>query len=374
MNKAFNVNTKVLTGASLEKALLAKLREILDDVSWIRGWTAERHPTIGDRSFDFVVKSRRPKAEFWVQCKADPRPAQFPDIFVTDREVGISPSKVLASQRMSPRMAEVCEENGWGWFDLAGNHHLDVPGLLRLRHTGNKSAIKRPRPTANLGTPEAGRVIRALLDPENAGMRWTQRLMQTHCQPNVSLGLVNKVARHLREEAYVESCDEGGFQLRDPLKLLFAWRDAYRFERHERHGYFTLLQGRQLRDELAKLDGIPGGDAAYAAFSAADFQAPHVRQPKVWLYLSPSLEDEFCSRLEAKPVDSGENVVVLFPDDDGVFYQRDGGETGAGRLACTNLIQTYVDLSHCGGRGEEAAEALLIQRIKPEWKLQGLNV
>jgi hypothetical protein len=109
--------------------------------------------------------------------------------------------------------------------------------------------------------------------------------MRTHCQPNVSLGLVNKVVRHLRDEAFIEMREDGGFQLRDPLKLLFAWRDLYRFDRHERRGYFTLLKGKKLQDALAGLDLRTGGFAAYAAFSAAEFQAPHVRQPKTWLYV-----------------------------------------------------------------------------------------
>ena len=34
-------------------------------------------------------------------------------------------------------------------------------------------------------------------------------------------------------------------------------------------------------------------------------------------------------------------------------------------------IQTYVDLTQCGGRGEEAAEALLEQNLKPGWKARG---
>jgi len=111
---------------------------------------------------------------------------------------------------------------------------------------------------------------------------------------------------------------------------------------------------------------------AYAAFSAAEFQAPHVRQPKTWLYLSPSLEVEFCKQTDSKQVDSGENLVVLTPDDDGVFFERDGGTTGDNRLPATNPVQTYVDLFHCGGRGEEAAEALLEQKLKPEWKIRGV--
>lgn len=78
--------------------------------------------------------------------------------------------------------------------------------------------------------------------------------------------------------------------------------------------------------------------------------------------------------MEAKLVDSGENLVALIPDDDGVFFLGDGGSAGDNRLACTNAVQTCVHLYHCGGRGEEAAEALLTQRLKPEWKLRGLNV
>ncbi len=50
------------------------------------------------------------------------------------------------------------------------------------------------------------------------------------------------------------------------------------------------------------------------------------------------------------------------------------GTMGDNRMSCTNAVQTYVDLYHCGGRGEEAAEALLNQRLKPGWKLRGLNV
>ena len=78
--------------------------------------------------------------------------------------------------------------------------------------------------------------------------------------------------------------------------------------------------------------------------------------------------------VEAQPVDSGENLVVLNPTDDGVFYLREVGTGPDRRMSCTNVVQTYVDLCHAGGRGEEAAEALLNRRLKPEWSRHGLNV
>lgn len=115
---------------------------------------------------------------------------------------------VLAVPSISPRVADLCAEHGWSWIDLAGNCLIDIPGLLHIQCSGRPPVHSRPRPVANLSTREAGRVIRALLRPENAGLRWTQRRMVEHFKaldrpiPSPSLGLVNKVVRLLRDEAY----------------------------------------------------------------------------------------------------------------------------------------------------------------------------
>ena len=381
---AVSMNKKPISPAELEKALADKLRSLLGQVEWLHDWSVKDFPTNSksDRGFDLLVKlplQKNRHEELWVQCKADPRPSQFPYIYVAS-EADPEPVRVFAAPFISPRMAEVCEQNGWSWFDLAGNCRLDIPGLLRLQRSGKPPVHQSPKPTANLSTPEAGRVIRALLLPDNAGMRWTQRHMAEHFGelkkpiPEPSLGLVNKVIRHLRDEAFIEELPDGGFRLRDPLKLLFAWRDVYRFERHERRSYFSLLQGKKLRDAFANLGLQTGGFAAYASFSAADFQAPHVRQSKTWLYVRQQEISKFEELVEAKLVDSGENIVALIPDDDGVFYLGDGGANGDNRMSCTNEIQTYVDLWHSGGRGHEAADALLEQKLKPEWKARGMKL
>ncbi len=110
---------------------------------------------------------------------------------------------------------------------------------------------------------------------------------------------------------------------------------------------------------------------ALASFSAADFQAPAVHQPKTWVYVSPGHIARFEEMAEAKRVESGDNLVLLIPYDLGVFYLADGGTVGETRLACTNPVQTYVDLWHSGGRGKEAADALLDQRLKPAWHKTG---
>jgi len=376
------MNTRSLAGAALEKALAERLAVLLREVPWLQGVNVEQNPAEFDRAFDLLARFRPPRGpeiELWVDVRAEPRPSQFPYVAMErefDKEGKTERVKVgvFAAPHISPRMAEVCESHGWSWFDLAGNCRISIPELLHLHHTGNPPVHTTPKPKANLGTREAGRVVRAVLTPSYAGKLWTQRSMQTHCEPGISLGLVNKVVKHLQEESFVVPLKGGGFRLSDPVKLLFAWRDAYRFDQHERHGYFTLLQGSKLRAALEKLGLLSGGSAVYAAFSAADFQAPYVRQPKTWLYVSSRELDRLREVIEAKPVESGENIVVLVPADEGVFFQQEPAPSGSNHLPCTNPVQTYVDLWHCGGRGEEAAEAVLEQCLKPHWKAAGLPV
>jgi hypothetical protein len=170
-----------------------------------------------------------------------------------------APSNVKKRLTHYTSLADLCIQHGWSRYDLAGNFHLEVPGAIYIEQRGFDPVRRMPCPKANLGTLEVGRVIRALLAPQNAGKRRTQREMQAHFGPqrNIpepSLGLVNKVVQHLHDEVFIEILEEGGFRLRDPLKLLFAWRDACRFDRRERRSYFTLLQGKRLRDALAELD------------------------------------------------------------------------------------------------------------------------
>jgi hypothetical protein len=375
------VNISRLTPQDVERRLGDVLRELLARATWLRGWTVKPQTSRGhDSGWDLTASGTLPggrKAVLCVECKVHFQPSQFSSLI--DRPCHGHRQKntirALAMPHVSPRMAMLCQEHGWSWFDLAGNCHIEIPGALLIERTGQEPVRIHQRLGANLGTPEAGRVVRALLAPENAGKRWTQRDMVAHFSvltPPVaapSLALVNKVVQHLRDQAFLESLPNRGFRVRDYEGLLQAWRASYRLDRSTRRRYFTLLQSRTLSDKLRMLEPVAQGRVVYAAFTAAEFQAPHVRQPRTWLYVASDMEEQLISTVEAKSVDSGENLVVLIPDDAGVFYQLDAGKN---RLSCTNAVQTYIDLVHSGGRGEEAGEAVLEQRLKPAWfKVKG---
>jgi hypothetical protein len=266
-------------------------------------------------------------------------------------------------------MAQLCQDNGWGWYDLAGNCHLEIPGMFFLERTGLEPIQLDRHTEANLSTPESGRIVRALLAPENAGRRWTQREVVEHFHrlafpvPAPSLALVNKVVQYLRDQAMVENTPSSGFRVCDHEGLLQMWTKSYRFDRHIQRRYFTLLKEPEVLRRLQSLQGEL--TYALAVFSAANVQAPHVRQPRIWLYGDPAQESRLATYLEARSVDSGHNVVLLLSEDQGVFYQLEQSNLAP---VCTNTIQTYADLVHVGSRGQEAADALFTQRLRPQWK------
>lgn len=378
------MNTRNLSTAGMERALVEALVGILRSVGWLREVRVhgpERSMADGIDATVHVSLAKGRVVELRVYAKKEIRPSAFLAWAALRRHESKKKTiPVLAMPFVSSRVADLCKQAGWSWCDLAGNCRIDVPGSLHVERGGIAPVQRPPRAGANLGTAPTARVLRALLSPAHAGRVWTQRRLQENTtwrfvgkEQLVSLGLVNKVIRHLRDEGFVEEADTRGVRVRDPSGLLAAWNKEYRFDVHERRSYFSLLKGAHLHDALYRVGAEAGGMAAYAAFSAAERQAPHVRQPKTWLYIVPEFLDSLTRHTQAKEVDSGENLVVLVPADLGVFLSFDAdSHVGAPSLGCTDPVQTYVDLSHCGGRGDEAAQAMLEQKILPAWKAVAL--
>jgi len=373
------VNIDSLRGPALKHLFRDQLSELLESIDWL---DAElREADMGPAGWDLggtLHAGARGAIELVVVCKRQISPSQLEVLFASKRNI-TPPSAipVLATVHVSERVARLCSVSGWGWIDLAGNAHLQVPGLLYLERTGKKPVARSSPRVANLGSPEAARMLRAILAPSNVSRRWTQRGLRDYIadlQPPLlppSLGLINKIVRHLREEALVRSMDGGGFESSDPMGLLHAFSRAYRSDRVHQLDLFTLMQPAELQAALARLDLESGGCAAYAAFSAADRMAPMVGQSRTWVMVAARHERRLRELTGAKDVDSGSNLVALIPEDDGPFY---GGEAmgSAPTLRCTSAVQTYLDLQHAGGRGVEAASAILETCLRPAWASAGL--
>ena len=72
---------------------------------------------------------------------------------------------------------------------------------------------------------------------------------------------------------------------------------------------------------------------------------------------------DVASLLNLKEVDTGANVTLLGPYDEGVFY----GTQTIDDVRIVSPLQVYFYLKGYRGRVEEAAEVLLRDVIKPKW-------
>ncbi len=262
---------------------------------------------------------------------------------------------------ISPETAKLCLGNDVGYLDLAGNCHLASRGIY-IYIEGKPNPFAHSRTLRSLYQPKAERVLRVLLG-HPAGPWRIQALAN---EAEVSVGQAFKVKELLREKEWVEE-SERGLSLIKPQDLLADWAKQYRSAKHQAAQFYTLLNLNTFEQTLSiecRQRSIP---CAFTALAAAARYAPYANYQRAAAYLhfellevQNLLEQEV---LQLTPVESGANVILLSPYDDGVFY-------GARQQQDTSLaspIQTYLDLQSTGARGLEAAAVLLQTEIIPNW-------
>ena len=268
---------------------------------------------------------------------------------------------VFIAPYISPRTANLCREQNSGYLDFAGNCHIAFGGIY-IHVEGNPNPAARSRPLLSLYQPKAERVLRVLL---------TQRLKSWRLQAlageaKVSVGQVYKVKELLLEKEWLAE-DNQGIAVTKPQEMLAAWAEHYRFGKHRDAQYYTLSNidafGQALSLECRRRK-IP---CAFTSFAAAARYAPHATYRRTTAYVHHELAEiqELLSlpSLQLAPVETGADVILLSPYDDGVFY----GSRQEQDISLVSPLQTYLDLQSTGGRGIEAAEELLQKEIIPNW-------
>lgn len=265
---------------------------------------------------------------------------------------------LLCCPHISPRVAEICRANGVNYVDKGGNCRI-VAGGLHVEIAGRPNPAPDTRPLANPFSPKGSRIVRVLL--EHPARSWQVQELAREAQ--VSFGLASKSKQALLDEGFVRT-DAGRVQLRDPEALLHAWRAAYRQEIEPLDLY---VMDDLLATERVLVEGCmaAGMKCALAGFSAAWLLAPMVRVQRTTLLTAGSADTpqtrELIAAVGAKHVDSGANLSLWFTDDPSMFY----GSRTVGEKPVTSPIQTYLDCLGKAGRGEEAAQAVFEQWIRP---------
>ena len=261
---------------------------------------------------------------------------------------------VFASRYVTESARRLCREASVGYVDLLGNVYLEFDTVYIDRQVSGSGALER-RAAKQILAPKATRVLRALLFSPRTPARISDLAEQCSMTP----AGVYRVVRLLEDKGFVERDREKRVVLGKPKELLDAWAAGWDFRRSQRSGFFALESdpGR-LIEKVAAFARPRKLRYALTLQAGASRVAPFVRFQDVWLYVSGDPKP-WVDGLDLRPVDSGANLTLLEPYDEGVFM---GLQDLKGVKVVSNL-QLYVDLYNYPARGREQADFLRERKI-----------
>ena len=264
---------------------------------------------------------------------------------------------VVLAPFISPGSAEICKQAGVGYLDLSGNCRVAFQQVfINRENMPNQFPFKIG--LSSLYSPKSERVLRVLL---TFPFRIWKTVELAH-EAGVSLGMITHIRNNLDQQEWIQKTG-AGFFLAQPEKLLMDWSENFAFLRNTQFNYYSPKSQVEIEIEIA--EACAGLNIPYAltGFSGSNRLAPIVRGQRVMVYVSQELA-AVAERVGLKSVDSGANVVFFQPYDAGVFWKSQPIHG----IQTATPIQVYLDLKQFSGRGDEAAEFLFKEVIKPGWK------
>jgi len=270
---------------------------------------------------------------------------------------------VIIAPYISPKSAAICTEAGIGYIDLSGNCLLAFKQVFIHRENfTNKFQFKSE--LSSIYSPKSERILRVLL---NYPYRpW--RVIELADVAKVSPGMITHVSKKLEEEEWLKRSQEGIILVK-PDQLLEDWANYYNVSRSKTKNYFTLKQSSELEKEIADICKLENITYALTGFSAANYLAPMVKGQRSMVYINHDI-DRIAEKAGLKTVESGANFTLITPYDEGVFWNTQIFNN----LIVANPIMVFLDLRNYPGRGEEAADSLLKEVIKPAWQQASINI
>ncbi len=251
---------------------------------------------------------------------------------------------IVAAPFITSEGAKVCQDENVGYYDLAGNCRL-IFGNYFVERSGRPNPFRKDHVGAsNLYGLKSERVLRVLFD----GQEW--KVVPLAERANVSTGTVSIVRNLLLEREWAKE-GPSGLKLTQPKKLLTDWAAVWKRRRETPKTYFTLKPLAEIETAMAKFADQHHAQFALTGAAGAWRIAPMTRYNRTQVYWDGDPE-QLAAGVGLKPADTGANVHVFAPRDEGIFF---GKQTVEGTPVVSSL-QLYLDLQRDPARGEEAAE------------------
>lgn len=263
-------------------------------------------------------------------------------------------SLMVAAPYLSPRVRELLQEAGVGWFDSVGNLRLqlDRPSVFIDRTGASHSPFTDTdfRRLKSLKGPGAARVVRALLDEATpVGVRALADLA------GVGAATSSRVLELLVREDLVERDDGGRVVAVRKLSLARRWCSDYGLAASNQA--VAMLAPRGIDQVLSNLRGYEGTYAITAEAATRPYLPPGQAAvaPLALLTLYVPDATTAAATLQLRPVDRGANVVLVEPFD-AVVYR---GAQVTDRVRYAAPSQVVADLLTGPGRAPQEGASLI---------------
>lgn len=322
------------------------------------GWSVTPEGRPGDTTAVRLAApdGRSVRVEVQARLRVTPRDV----IVIADAGAGdgrVAP-RLLISRFLSDATRARLRERGIGYADTTGNVWLTLsePGLFIEARGAANDPERTEQPARSLRGATAGRIVRALVDAKKLP---TVRAIAAAATTDP--GYVSRVLAFLDTEGLVTRVGHGRLAGVDWVGLLRRWAQDAPLE--SRGLLLQYFEPRGIPPLIARLAGSSERYAVTAELAAAT-RAPvaPTRLAMIWIRDAPAA----AARLGLRQTDAGTNVLLLEPNDEGVFIgaaQRDGVWYAAPSQAAADLLTSP-------GRGPAEAEALLewMRGHEEEWR------
>ena len=356
----------MLKEADVSRKGLFAFRDILSDVPSLTIDSIEELPAKDMPDYQAIVEGPGFKQIIYLEIKTLGTPKSTREaVNLLVRRIQAEPASygVVIAPYISPGSAAICRESGIGYVDLSGNCSITFQQIFINREkSGNQFPFKTG--LSSIYSPKSERILRVLLVYPYR----TWKAIDLAKEAQVSLGMITQVSKKLIEEEWLKKTSQG-ISLVQPENLLADWSNNYTIKRNVQNNYYSMKALQDLEIEIGDTCSKMNIPYALTGFSASNRLAPMVRGQRAMIYVGREI-DSVAEKVGLKPVESGANVILIQPYDDGVFWNA----KSIGDLEISEPIQVYLDLKRYPGRGEEAADFLFREVINPRWQQLKMNM
>lgn len=265
---------------------------------------------------------------------------------------------IIMAPYISGESAKQCEHLGIGYLDMSGNCRLQVLSIY-VNDQGHPNKFAKKRTAKNIFDPSSkvsSLILREIM--HDVTHRWKLSFLADTLQ--CSIGQVSKVKDYLCEQLWARMSPDG-LHVLDANAIMFAWSEAYALKSasFEVRDFHTLLPVPEFEDKIRQIKADSGIDCYLSGFAGGVRYAPVVRYNKIHLIVRERDLNAFLEAAECKQVDSGANVQIQVLPSDEILH--DARIVKNQQVA--SPVQVYLDCMRLKGRGEEIAEAILMEGL-----------